>query len=109
MPSLIGHWEIKTKPGRGYNKAMHDSYGFFNRIAGDDWDKMKQESMKIIGMQVAITEKSSQVLSESGANIDSNLWWNDNWKASFSYLSVYLSLLGYFAYEIHRSTSRVHT
>lgn len=89
MHPLLGRWEIKTKREVGYNKASYDSYGFFNRISDDDWNKMKQESMTSIGVQTSKTEKTSHLLSESGANIDSNKWWIDNWEVRFPYIHRY--------------------
>jgi len=80
--SLIGRWEIKTKPEQGYYKANTDSNGFFERISDHDWDKMKQETITLIGMQDATTRTTSDLLSEGGANINSKLWWDDNWKVS---------------------------
>jgi hypothetical protein len=96
MHSLIGHWEIKTKPGPdgGNDKAISDSYGFFNSITDDEWDKMRQESLTLIDMQVATTGKTSQLLSDSGADIDSSFWWNTNWKVGCQYIVVGLANIG---------------
>lgn len=80
--SLIGRWEIKTKPEQGCDNAITDSNGFFERISDHDWDKMKQETMTLIGVQDATTKTTSDLLSEGGANINSKLWWDDNWKVS---------------------------
>ncbi len=87
--SLIGHWEIKTKPAQGYDNAITDSYGFFNMIADDDWDKMKQETMTLNGMQDATSRTTSDLLSEGGANINSKLWWDDNWKVSSAHFLLF--------------------
>jgi len=87
---LIGHWEIKTKPAQGYDNAITDSYGFFNMIADDDWDKMKQETMTLNGMQDATSRTTSDLLSEGGANINSKLWWDDNWKVSSAHFLLFV-------------------
>ena len=96
MHSLIGHWEIKTKPDPdgGNDKAISDSYGFFNSITDDEWDKMRQESLTLIDMQVETTGKTSQLLSDSGADIDSSFWWNTNWKVGCQYIIVECANIG---------------
>ncbi len=79
--SLWG-WINRVKPQKKFDLAQSDSYGFFNEIANEDWEKMKRGTMMTIDLQYGIIHRTSDLLSESGANIYSNLWWNDNWKVS---------------------------
>ncbi|KAL3822309.1 hypothetical protein ACHAXA_002624 [Cyclostephanos tholiformis] len=81
--SLWG-WINRVKPQKKFDLAQSDSYGFFNEIANEDWEKMKRGTMMTIDLQYGIIHRTSDLLSESGANIYSNLWWNDNWKVNFS-------------------------
>jgi len=69
---------------RTFGKAESDSHGFFNDISDEEWKKMKHETMLLIDVQDGITDRTSYLLSESGANINSNLWWADNWKVNFT-------------------------
>lgn len=78
--SLIGRKDIKAKPKKGYDSAISDSFGFFNHINDDEWNKMRKESMTWIDLQDSTSGKTSHMLSESGADINSNMWWKDNWK-----------------------------
>ena len=61
---------------------MVDSYGFFNEIPDDEWKQIKLQTMDIINVQDGVMGRTSYLLSESGANIDSGNWWKDNWKVS---------------------------
>lgn len=83
--SFWGAWRKKkdsTLPE--YVLAKADSYGFFNAIDDDTWIDMKQETRTIIDLQGGVMLRTSYLLSEGGANIDSSVWWNDNWKINFT-------------------------
>eukprot|EP00584_Thalassiosira_punctigera_P024723 CAMPEP_0172553552 /NCGR_PEP_ID=MMETSP1067-20121228/51268_1 /TAXON_ID=265564 ORGANISM="Thalassiosira punctigera, Strain Tpunct2005C2" /NCGR_SAMPLE_ID=MMETSP1067 /ASSEMBLY_ACC=CAM_ASM_000444 /LENGTH=306 /DNA_ID=CAMNT_0013341761 /DNA_START=368 /DNA_END=1288 /DNA_ORIENTATION=- len=64
------------------NLAKTDSYGFFD-IPDDKWKQIKRESRAIIDLQDDIGAETAYLLSQSGANIHSNLWWSENWKVNF--------------------------
>ena len=80
-----GPWKKKSKAGK---RSIVDSYGFFE-IPDDEWRQIKLQTMDIINVQDGVMGRTSYLLSESGANIDSGNWWRDNWKVS-SNLSVVL-------------------
>ena len=50
----------------------------------DTWVEMKQETRTMIDLQGGVMLRTSYLLSEGGANIDSSVWWNDNWKINFT-------------------------
>ena len=80
--STTWSWKKKAKmPGK---KSIKDSDGFFNSIPDADWKQIKEETKNIINIQDGITQRTSYLLSESGANIDSDSWWIDNWKSNFN-------------------------
>lgn len=79
--SLWG-WRNRAKPEKKFDLALSDSNGFFNEIANDDWEKMKHDTMMAIDLQFGVIHRTSDLLSESGANINTNVWWTDNWKVS---------------------------
>jgi hypothetical protein len=79
--SLWG-WRNRAKPEKKFDLAQSDSYGFFNVIPNDDWKQMKHETMMAVDLQYGVIHRTADLLSESGANINSNLWWNDNWNVS---------------------------
>lgn len=45
---------------------------------------MKQETKTLIDLQDGVGARTAYLLSESGANINSNIWWVDNWKINFT-------------------------
>lgn len=73
---LLGKKKV-NKPGK---KAPQDSYGFFNAISDVHWKKIKQDTMEDINLQDEIMGRTSYLLTESGANINSDNWWSENWK-----------------------------
>ena len=73
---LLGKKKV-NKPGK---KAPQDSYGFFNAISDVDWKQIKQDTMEDINLQDEIMGRTSYLLTESGANINSDNWWSENWK-----------------------------
>ncbi len=79
--SLWG-WRSRVKPEKKFDLAQSDSNGFFNQITNEDWEMMKHDTMMAIDLQYGVIHRTSDLLSESGANINSNVWWNDNWKVS---------------------------
>jgi hypothetical protein len=79
--SLWG-WRNGAKPEKKFDLAQSDSSGFFNAIPNDEWKRMKHETMMAIDLQYGVIHRTSDLLSESGANTDSKLWWTDNWKVS---------------------------
>ena len=79
--SLWG-WRNGAKPEKKFDLAQSDSDGFFNAIPNDEWKRMKHETMIAIDLQYGVIHRTSDLLSESGANTDSKLWWTDNWKVS---------------------------
>ena len=77
-------WSWKKKAKKPGKKSIKDSDGFFNSIPDDTWKQIKEETKNIINIQDGITQRTSYLLSESGANIDSDSWWIDNWKINFN-------------------------
>lgn len=77
-------WSWKKKSKKPGKKSIKDSDGFFNSIPDADWKQIKEETKNIINIQDGITQRTSYLLSESGANIDSDSWWIDNWKINFN-------------------------
>lgn len=79
-------WKGFKKKGsssnEAFNSAKRDSFGYFNEIAADEWMGIKHETMEIRNKQDALTAESLHLLSESGANIDPNSWWINNWNVS---------------------------
>mmetsp|Transcript_11889 Transcript_11889/g.21978 ORF Transcript_11889/g.21978 Transcript_11889/m.21978 type:complete len:397 (-) Transcript_11889:471-1661(-) len=80
--SLLGRWKNKILD-KAINGAKADSNGFFE-ISDDEWLEMKHETKTMIDLQDGIGGRTSYLLSESGANINSNVWWIDNWKINFT-------------------------
>ena len=88
----------RSKQDKANDRAMYDSYDFFNAIPNDEWRRMKLETMTIIDSQKGVMDRTGYLLSESGANINSNLWWIDNWEVSIIalyLLAIYIYLLCY--------------
>lgn len=80
---LWGLWKKMSSLGTdGGPRAELDSYGFFADIPDEQWQEMKKETKTMIDLQDGIGSRTSYLLSESGANINSNVWWSDNWKVS---------------------------
>ena len=79
-----GPWKKKSKAGK---RSIVDSYGFFNEIPDYEWKQIKLQTMDIINVQDGVMGRTSYLLSESGANIDSGNWWRDNWKVSSNTIS----------------------
>ena len=79
--SLWG-WSNRAKPEKKFDLAQSDSFGFFNAIPNDEWTQMKHETMMAVDLQHGVMHRTSDLISESGANINSNLWWKDNWEVS---------------------------
>ena len=79
-----GPWKKKSKAGK---RSIVDSYGFFNEIPDHEWKQIKLQTMDIINVQDGVMGRTSYLLSESGANIDSGNWWRDNWKVSSNTIS----------------------
>ena len=75
-------WRNRAKAEKKFDQAQSDSCGFFNAIPNDEWTQMKHETMVAVDLQYGVIHRTSDLLKESGANIYSNLWWNDNWKVS---------------------------
>ena len=71
-----------SSSNEAFNSAKRDSFGYFNEIAADEWMGLKHETMEIRNKQDALMAESLHLLSESGANIDPNSWWINNWNVS---------------------------
>jgi len=76
------YWKSKAASSMNRNMAQIDSNGFFD-IPDYQWHEIKQETKTIIDVQDRAGHRTAHLLSESGADVDSNLWWMDNWKINF--------------------------
>eukprot|EP00581_Thalassiosira_minuscula_P016359 CAMPEP_0183713102 /NCGR_PEP_ID=MMETSP0737-20130205/8067_1 /TAXON_ID=385413 /ORGANISM="Thalassiosira miniscula, Strain CCMP1093" /LENGTH=408 /DNA_ID=CAMNT_0025941851 /DNA_START=138 /DNA_END=1364 /DNA_ORIENTATION=+ len=77
-----GLWKNPISLIKQTNRAITDSNGFFD-VPDYEWKKIKDETRLIIDVQDDVGADSLYLLSESGADIHSNEWWIDNWKANF--------------------------
>ncbi|KAL9191266.1 hypothetical protein ACHAXT_000972 [Thalassiosira profunda] len=82
--SFWNAWRGKAKPAPGFGRAGAESNGFFDAISDEEWMRMKSETKSVIDLQDGVTMRTSFLLSEGGANINSLDWWTDNWKVNFS-------------------------
>eukprot|EP00571_Detonula_confervacea_P003830 CAMPEP_0172322592 /NCGR_PEP_ID=MMETSP1058-20130122/46326_1 /TAXON_ID=83371 /ORGANISM="Detonula confervacea, Strain CCMP 353" /LENGTH=382 /DNA_ID=CAMNT_0013038371 /DNA_START=159 /DNA_END=1304 /DNA_ORIENTATION=- len=82
--SLWGYKKKISKSDQAFGRAQSDSYDFFNAIPDEEWKEMKHKTMTMIDLQDGIIGRTSYLLSESGANVNSNSWWIDNWKINFT-------------------------
>jgi len=64
--------------------AKKESFGFFDDIPNNMWKEKKTASKKAVKLQNKMITKTSDMLSESGANIDERKWWEQNWLPNFS-------------------------
>jgi hypothetical protein len=64
--------------------ARKESFGFFTDLSVDEWMAMKDETKSVRDAQDALTAETSQILSQSGANIDSNAFWMNYWKVDLT-------------------------
>ena len=64
--------------------AKKDSFGLFDDIPNNIWKQKKAASKKAVKLQSKMIEKTSNMLLESGANIDEQRWWEQNWLPNFS-------------------------
>mmetsp|Transcript_16696 Transcript_16696/g.34871 ORF Transcript_16696/g.34871 Transcript_16696/m.34871 type:complete len:437 (+) Transcript_16696:11-1321(+) len=83
---LWTHLRMKGKqPSKeAFNTAKLDSLGYFDGISHDDWLSLKQETKNAMSLQQSLMAESSEMISEGGANIDSNSWWMKNWRTNFT-------------------------
>lgn len=73
----------KQPSNEAFNTAKIDSIGYFDGISHGDWLYLKQETRNAMSLQKELMAESSEMISEGGANIDSNSWWMKNWRVSF--------------------------
>ena len=64
--------------------AMKESFGLFTNIPNQTWKQKRAASRKAVKLQNKMIAKTSDMLSESGANIDERKWWETNWLPNFS-------------------------
>lgn len=83
---IIGRMRIADhgSTSRQNSLAMKESFGLFDNIPNSIWKQKKAASKKAVKQQNKIMTKSSNMLSESGANIDESKWWKQNWLPNFS-------------------------
>lgn len=80
-----GSWKRRVIPVTIDSKrAQFDSDGFFIGIPDDQWKEIKGETKRIIDDQDDTIMRTSYLLTEGGANINSHVWWVDNWKINFT-------------------------
>ena len=64
--------------------AKKESFGLFDDIPNNIWKQKKAASKKAVKLQNNMIAKTSDMLSESGANVDETKWWEQNWLPNFS-------------------------
>jgi hypothetical protein len=64
--------------------AKKESFGLFDDIPNNIWKQKKAASKKAVELQDKMIAKTSDMLSESGADIDERKWWQQNWLPNFS-------------------------
>ncbi len=64
--------------------AKKESFGLFDDIPNSIWKEKKAESKKAVKLQNKMITKTSDMLSQSGADIDESKWWEQNWLPNFS-------------------------
>ena len=73
-----------TSSKQSVDLARKESFGFFTDLSVDEWMAMKDETKSVRDAQDALTAETSQILSQSGANIDSNAFWMNYWKVDLT-------------------------
>lgn len=63
--------------------ARKESFGLIDDIPRNTWKQYKAASKKAVKLQDKMIAKTSDMLSESGANIDEKKWWQQNWQENF--------------------------
>jgi len=64
--------------------ARKESFGLIDYIPSAAWKQHKAASKKAVKLQDKVIAKTSDMLSESGANIDERKWWTQNWPPNFA-------------------------